>query len=189
MEAWRELFDKYRTLPRRLAVKYKQKLPACVDVDDLEQCGLMGLMEAAKKFDPARGVRFTTYAGRRILGAMVDGIRDMDWGPRYAHGKGGPTMVSMEAVVSEGGDGKITLLEAIDARTPDPGLELAQTDAYDHMVSCLPWRWREIVSNYYGGEYTSRELSESLGLTESRIFQILAECRKILRGKLERQSA
>lgn len=62
----------------RLAVR----LPPSVDRDDLIGAGVLGLLDAASKFDPARGVRFKTYAEMRIRGAMLDSLRDLDWAPR-----------------------------------------------------------------------------------------------------------
>jgi RNA polymerase sigma factor for flagellar operon FliA len=60
------------------------KLPASVEVDDLIQVGLMGLMEAARNFDPEAGVLFETFASQRIRGAMLDELRNADWLPRQA---------------------------------------------------------------------------------------------------------
>lgn len=56
---------------------------AIVDYDDLVQCGWLGLMDALGKFDPARHVKFTTYAVPRIRGAMLDGVRATDWQSRH----------------------------------------------------------------------------------------------------------
>lgn len=57
-------------------------LPSHVDVDDLIHSGILGLIDAIKKFEPSRGVKFKTYAEQRIRGAILDGLRDLDWVPR-----------------------------------------------------------------------------------------------------------
>ena len=63
---------------RRIAAR----LPAHVEVDDLAHMGILGLMDAVTKFDPGRNVKFKTYAEQRIRGAILDGLRDLDWVPR-----------------------------------------------------------------------------------------------------------
>lgn len=74
----------FMPLVRRLAYHLVSRLPASVEVDDLYQVGLIGLMEAARGFDPNAGVLFETYASQRIRGAMLDELRSTDWLPRQA---------------------------------------------------------------------------------------------------------
>ncbi len=56
-----------------------RRLPSHIDADDLRSVGLIGLMDAANKFDPAKGNKFSTYAEWRIKGAILDELRSMDW--------------------------------------------------------------------------------------------------------------
>lgn len=79
-----ELVRRHRPLVRYLAQHQASKLPHSVDVDDLEQEGVVGLMDAIDKFDPSRGVKFKTYCGTRVRGAMLDSLRGLDWVPRLA---------------------------------------------------------------------------------------------------------
>jgi RNA polymerase sigma factor for flagellar operon FliA len=65
-----------------LAGRLANRLPAHVDVEDLIQVGLMGLLQCAQRFDSKRGVKFQTYANRRVQGAMLDYLRSLDWRPR-----------------------------------------------------------------------------------------------------------
>ncbi|HWQ35097.1 MAG TPA: FliA/WhiG family RNA polymerase sigma factor [Blastocatellia bacterium] len=67
---------------RIVADRLLQKLPPSVDRDDLIGAGVLGLLEAVNRYDPARGVLFKTYAETRIRGAMLDSLRDLDWAPR-----------------------------------------------------------------------------------------------------------
>jgi len=69
-------------LVKFIAHRISSRLPAHVDVDDLIHSGILGLMDAVKKFEPDRNVTFKTYAEQRIRGAILDGLRDLDWVPR-----------------------------------------------------------------------------------------------------------
>lgn len=73
---------KFAPLVKRIAYHLMAKLPASVQVDDLIQAGLMGLMDAAKNYDNTLGAQFETYAAQRIRGAMLDELRQADWLPR-----------------------------------------------------------------------------------------------------------
>ena len=59
-----------------------RRLPAAVDREDLVQSGVLGLIDAARRFDPARGCSFETYCDIRIRGAVLDQLRALDWAPR-----------------------------------------------------------------------------------------------------------
>ena len=66
---------------RRLA----RKLPPSVDIDDIQSAGILGLMDAAQKFDSSRGAMFRTYAELRVQGAILDYLRSLSWAPRGMH--------------------------------------------------------------------------------------------------------
>ena len=68
----------HRPLVSRIARRISARMPANVEIDDLMQAGMMGLDDALKRFDEARGASFDTYAGRRIEGAMLDTLRAGD---------------------------------------------------------------------------------------------------------------
>ncbi|MBI1955071.1 MAG: FliA/WhiG family RNA polymerase sigma factor [Acidobacteria bacterium] len=67
---------------RFVASRLANRLPAHVDVEDLIQVGVIGLLQSAHRFDPERGVKFQTFANRRVEGAMLDYLRSLDWRPR-----------------------------------------------------------------------------------------------------------
>jgi len=75
------------SLVKRIAYHVISRLPAHVQVDDLIQSGMVGLIEAAKNYDPSQGASFETYAGIRVRGAMLDDVRHADWSPRSLHRK------------------------------------------------------------------------------------------------------
>lgn len=77
--------EQYAYLVKRIALHMIARLPASVQLDDLLQAGMIGLLEAAQKFDGSKGASFETYAGIRIRGAIVDEMRRGDWVPRSVH--------------------------------------------------------------------------------------------------------
>jgi len=78
---------RHATLVKRIAFHLLNRLPPSVQVDDLIQSGMVGLLEAASNFDSTMGASFETFAGIRIRGAMIDEIRKSDWTPRSVHRK------------------------------------------------------------------------------------------------------
>ncbi len=82
-----ELVMRYAPLVKRIAYHLKARLPATVMVDDLLQAGMIGLLEASKKYDANQGASFETYAGIRIRGSMLDELRRNDWAPKSVHRK------------------------------------------------------------------------------------------------------
>ncbi|HUW66294.1 MAG TPA: FliA/WhiG family RNA polymerase sigma factor, partial [Spirochaetia bacterium] len=93
-ETWREyrltgdsnirqqLIIHYLPLVKYLAGRLAVKLPPCASQEDMEGYGVFGLMEAIEKYDPEKGTRFEAYAYSRVLGAMIDELRKLNWVPR-----------------------------------------------------------------------------------------------------------
>jgi RNA polymerase sigma factor for flagellar operon FliA len=73
---------------RFLARRIHERLPQHVDIEDLISAGVVGLMDAFAKFDPAKKVQFRSYAQFRIRGAILDSLRTLDWSPRELRRKG-----------------------------------------------------------------------------------------------------
>jgi RNA polymerase sigma factor for flagellar operon FliA len=82
-----EMILKYTPLIKYIAHRLAMRFPPCISVDDLISAGVIGLMEALKKFDPEKRVKFRTYAEFRIKGAMLDQMRSMDWVSRSVRQK------------------------------------------------------------------------------------------------------
>ena len=80
-----EMVVKHQSLVKRIANHLAARMPASVQIDDLVQSGMIGLLEAASKYDASKGASFETFAGIRIRGAMLDEIRKGDWGPRSVY--------------------------------------------------------------------------------------------------------
>ena len=72
----------YAPLVKRIAHHMMAKLPASVEVDDIIQAGMMGLLDAVNRYQEALGAQFETYASQRIRGAILDELRQCDWVPR-----------------------------------------------------------------------------------------------------------
>ena len=84
---WDYLVRHHASLVKRIAYHLMSRLPPNVQLDDLVQAGMIGLLEAARNYDASQGASFETYAGIRIRGAMLDEIRKGDWTPRSLHRK------------------------------------------------------------------------------------------------------
>lgn len=121
-----KLVEQMVPLVKRIAYHFMARLPASVQVDDLIQAGLMGLLDAAKNFDDTQGAQFETYAIQRIRGSMLDELRQADWLPRNVR----KNLRRIEAAIAD--------LEQQLGRAPREQ-ELAETlgvpiDEYQHML-------------------------------------------------------
>jgi RNA polymerase sigma factor for flagellar operon FliA len=67
---------------RYLARRIHERLPQHVPLEDLVHAGILGLLDAVQKYDPGKHVQLKSYAKFRIRGAILDSLRDLDWGPR-----------------------------------------------------------------------------------------------------------
>ena len=76
------LVQRFAPLVKRIAYHLMARLPSSVQVDDLVQNGMIGLLDAIDRFEAGMGAQFETYAAQRVRGAMLDGLRENDWLPR-----------------------------------------------------------------------------------------------------------
>jgi len=120
------LIRKHAPLVKRIAHHLLARLPASVQVDDLIQAGMIGLLEASRKYEASKGASFETYAGIRIRGSMMDEVRKGDWVPRSVHRNS--RRISAAIKVVEGREGR-------DARDEEVSTELGMT--LDEYFSCL----------------------------------------------------
>lgn len=81
------LVMQYSPLVKFVAGRVGSGLPSSVDQNDLVSDGIIGLMDAVDRFDPGRGLQFQTFAVPRIRGAIIDGLRALDWVPRSVRSK------------------------------------------------------------------------------------------------------
>lgn len=85
VEDEREVVQRYSGLVKRIAQHLLGRLPPSIQLEDMMQAGMIGLLEAAKNYDAAKGASFETYASIRVRGSMLDEIRKGDWAPRSVH--------------------------------------------------------------------------------------------------------
>src|SRR5690606_23873813 len=78
------LIAQYAPLVRRLALQLAARLPSNVELDDLMQAGMMGLLDAVRRYEQQDDAKFETYATTRVRGAMLDELRSQDWLSRGA---------------------------------------------------------------------------------------------------------
>jgi RNA polymerase sigma factor for flagellar operon FliA len=97
------LVGQHAPLVKRIAYHLMGRLPSSVQVEDLIQAGMVGLLEAARQYDHAQGASFETYAGIRIRGAMLDELRRYDWTPRSVHRKARDVAEAMRAIEARTG--------------------------------------------------------------------------------------
>jgi RNA polymerase sigma factor for flagellar operon FliA len=95
-----QLVRRHADLVKRIAYHLAGRLPPQVEVDDLIQAGMIGLLEAAQHYTTGRGASFETYAGIRVRGAMLDALRKLDWAPRSVHRKARAAAAALREVES-----------------------------------------------------------------------------------------
>lgn len=211
------------SLARRMA----STMPHSIDLCDLVQDGVLGLMDAAHRFDENRGIKFETFAERRVRGAMIDALRRDAWprGVRRVRREleaareelrrelgGEPTLADLARRVGSDesrlertivristieSTSPLANLDSIDSSTlpavlvpsepmaPDRLFEQTQIrDRVRGALSQLPARERRIISLYYFGDATMKQIGEAIGVNESRVSQLHARAVQRLRKVL-----
>ncbi len=102
-------------LVHHIASRAVHRFPSDFDRDDLVQVGTLGLIEAVRRFDPERGVRFSSFAGRRIEGAITDHLRSTDWAPRSVRTR--RRLLAMAEARGASTDDELSRLSGLDTDT------------------------------------------------------------------------
>ncbi len=202
-------------LVKAIAVRVHENLPVHVDLDDLVHAGILGLFDAASKFNPEKQVAFSSYAKHRIKGAILDSLQQLDWASRDMRRRHKQLEAATrdlasklqrnptEAEIAEklGMDAERWRTMMLDLR--NVGLISASTRANENedlpapdfpskpethpdsicaheqlrgvlgvAIKTLPERYQKVVSLYYSGEMTMKEIGGMLGINESRVSQI-----------------
>ena len=207
-----------------LARRMASTMPHSIDVGDLVQDGVIGLIDAAHRFDEARGIKFETFAERRIRGAMIDALRRDAW-PRgvrrvrreleaaretlrreLGHEPSlsdlaakvgtdekrlGRTIVRIHTIestsplaTSETVDEAClpTALVPSEPEAPDAAYERCEMqDKVRAAIASLPPREQKVITLYYYGDVTMKQIGAEIGVNESRVSQLHARAIKRLR--------
>src|SRR5580658_7028173 len=97
------LVEEYLPLVKTVVGRLAMTLPSHVNSDDLYSAGLVGLLNAMRRFDPENGTSFETYARVRIRGAVFDELRRLDWVPRSIHDKAKKMEKAMQELMQRTG--------------------------------------------------------------------------------------
>jgi RNA polymerase sigma factor for flagellar operon FliA len=174
-------------LVKQMAVKLKATMPSFVDCEDLEGAGYLGLIQASRSFDVTRGVKFRTYARRRIRGQMFDWLRRDDWVPRLERARlkreGLPVPVAVKSIETVHDDPDyaghvVRLRHMIASQHPGPEHDVDIADFWTAPLPELDDVETRILQMYYRDGMTQRQIGAILGFSESRANQILVEIRR-----------
>jgi RNA polymerase sigma factor FliA len=217
------VLEEHASLVRRIAHHLVARLPSSVQVEDLIQAGMIGLLEARAKYDGAKGASFETYAGIRIRGAMLDEIRRGDWAPRSVHRNARKVAQAIRSVEAKTGreaqDAEVAstlgvgldeyhriLRDASGCRlfsydeltetdeTPELHNEASAADRFEsdefrrgivEAIKELPEREALVLNLYYDEELNLKEIGAIIGVSESRVSQILSQSMLRLRARLQ----
>jgi RNA polymerase sigma factor for flagellar operon FliA len=159
-------------LVKRIAYHLMSRLPDSVQVDDLIQAGMLGLLEAIRNYDATQGASFDTYAGIRIRGSMLDEVRRSDWTPRSVHKKSRMISDAIRTIENRTG---------CEARDIDVAGYLGiDIDEYNHIlqdsISCRIFSVEELAQTgaHYFDESQSLEEEPLDGLSRNDFHQALA---------------
>ncbi len=167
------LIERHAPLVKRIAYHLLARLPANVQVEDLIQAGMLGLLEVANKYDASKGASFETYAGIRIRGAMLDEVRKGDWAPRSVHRNTRMVTDAIRAVEARTGrDAKDSEVAA--------ELKLSLDEYYGILGDTMGSRLFSFDDLMEGGEHGleesgSHELEPGRGLEDERFRKALAD--------------
>lgn len=165
-------------LVERIASKLRTKLPDQAEVDELVSAGHVGLVDAARKFDPARGVQFGAFARRRILGAMLDHLRRLDELTRHQREQvraGTMPFFLLQLHVDDDAFAHRAGLDKLEAPRTHGTETLQQRFLSEHIereMARLTQRERYILTEYFWHDRTLGEIVQVLGISESRASQI-----------------
>lgn len=177
-DSMQEIVDNSLPGVRYLANRIASRLPAHVDVEDLVQVGLVGLLQSADRYDPDRGVKFQTYANRRVEGAMLDYLRSLDWRPRSVRRRGRELEQAMSSAEQRLGESA-----SQEELAQEMGVSAAELD---HWIrdACSSGEWHSTTFGEHGSDEASRDLlaeivdpseSPEETVTRQEMLRVMAE--------------
>ncbi|MDG1874459.1 MAG: sigma-70 family RNA polymerase sigma factor [Mariniblastus sp.] len=173
------LVEDNQPLVFHIAMKIHRKIPVKQDLDDLIGYGMIGLVEAANKYDPKRKIEFSTFAYPRINGAIYDGLSKLSWMSRSRYrrlmkakteseGEGNlkvePTLESVKLLDSEVAG---NIIAGEDESAEDRVTRIEEGEALGRLIEELPDRERRIITMIYIEGLSLNDASERLGISKS----------------------
>jgi RNA polymerase sigma factor for flagellar operon FliA len=188
-----EMVTGYLPLVSAIARTMRHGLPSCVEFDELVNDGVIGLMTAVRRYDPRRGVEFSAYAGHRIRGAILDGLRTRDPLPRALR-KARKARATAPASASEGPGLQLVDLDcaATISADEDAGPEAVALEAdlrrrLRQGLAILPPRDRQVLLLRMVHGLPLRAVAQHLSLSITRTTEIqargIARLRRHLNGE------
>lgn len=164
--------QRHLALARRIASHWAARLPRMAE--EFESAALLGLVEAARSFDPSRGLKFITYATHRIVGAIKDaGREELPKGFRRSGGEGVPGVVSISLAIESDQGTVETIANRLDCGYGPVGWEAESIDAVEGLIRGLPPKVKAAMRIIYtdgpGGQVHAYR---KLGVSESRASQL-----------------
>ena len=150
-----DVLVQYAPLVRKIALHLQGKLPASVQLDDLSQAGMIGLLNAIKSFEAGKGAKFETWAGTRVRGAMIDELRGSDWTPRS-------TAKQMREVAAAINRAQITLKRPPSDReiAAELGVELSRYHEIAQDIAAVKLLSAEELSEIEGEDFSEIESTD-----------------------------
>lgn len=206
---------RYGPLVDRAARRIAGRTAGAVSPDDLWSAGAMGLLDAARRFDPARDVRFETFAEHRIRGAMLDELRRLDHLPRRLRAQAervdaararlaqvlqrdpcadevasavGLSLEELAALHASTARHE-TAPDALAAPLPAPDEQLERDELGRRVtaaVTSLPERLQLVLSLHYVEGLRYREIAHVLAVSEPRVCQLHGDAMRAIRAALAR---
>jgi RNA polymerase sigma factor for flagellar operon FliA len=143
------LVERYLPLVEFLAERILQRLPRCVEGDDLKSAGVFGLMAAIDGFDLSRGIKFETYCSVRVRGAILDELRARDWVPRVVRSRAQKRDQAHRALTAE--HGRPAMLHEVAARLGWTEREVEESMKEEGRAAVLSLGGGEDASERTGG--------------------------------------
>jgi RNA polymerase sigma factor for flagellar operon FliA len=174
---------------RRIAMHLARSLPANVELDDLVQVGMIALHESLGRFVDDGRASFETYASMRVRGAMIDELRRADpLDRRHRQEDRANGIASRVVSIDDLGAEDVDVLERLPADDSfDPARRLQDRRKLEALVAAvgkLPERDQNIMRMHYEHDATLREIGVVMGMSESRVCQVLSDIARLLRLRL-----
>jgi RNA polymerase sigma factor (sigma-70 family) len=152
-----------------------------VEMEDIVSAGVIGLIEADKRYDCERGTSFASFAYRRIEGAMIDEIRRYAAPPSLLHQEAATGPLSLSAPIQD--ERGLTLMDVtVDRFSPEPSTHVVLGELL-RAIRCLPDREREMLKLSLAG-HTVVEIADLHGCSRSRVSQLLIQARLRLEERM-----